>query len=102
MIIIAQVVIAVLCWIGAISLVRNIRADAGLFNRRKTFATLGLTLGFLLWQVGFMSIGGEWFAMWQSQEWNAVPSAFRFVMTISVVLLLVSMPDHDIERQSRS
>ena len=100
-IIITQVIIAVLCWIGAISLMRNIRADAGLFNRRKTFATLGLTLGFLLWQVGFMSIGGEWFGMWQSQQWNGVPSAFRFVMAISVVLILVSMPDYDIERQSR-
>ena len=101
-IIITQVIIAVLCWIGAISLMRNIRADAGLFNRRKTFATLGLTLGFLLWQVGFMSIGGEWFGMWQSQQWNGVPSAFRFVIAISVVLILVSMPDYDIERQSRS
>jgi len=62
---------------------------------------LGLTLGFLLWQVGFMSIAGEWFGMWQSQQWNRVPSAFRFVMAISVVLILVSMPDYDIERQSR-
>jgi len=25
---------------------------------------LGLTLGLLLWQVGFMTIGGEWFGMW--------------------------------------
>jgi predicted small integral membrane protein len=75
---------------------------AVLFNQRKTFAILGLTLGFLLWQVGFMSVGGEWFGMWQSQQWNGVPSAFRFVMAISVVLILVSMPDYDIERQSRS
>src|SRR5204863_3614277 len=65
----------------------------------KTFAILGLTLGFLLWQVGFMSIGGEWFGMWQSQQWNGVPSAFRFVLAISAVLILVAMPDHDLERQ---
>jgi predicted small integral membrane protein len=91
--------IAVLCWIGAVSLLCNIGADAGLFNRRKTFAILGLTLGFLLWQVGFMSIGGEWFGMWQSQPWNGVPSAFRFVLAISAVLILVAMPDHDLERQ---
>jgi len=101
-IIIMQVIIAVLCWIGAISLILNIHADANLFNRRKIFAILGLTLGFLLWQVGFMSIGGEWFGMWQSQQWNGVPSAFRFVMTISAVLILVSMPDYDSERQRRS
>jgi predicted small integral membrane protein len=101
-IIVTQVIIAVLCWIGAITLVRDIRADAGLFNRRKRFAILGLTLGFLLWQVGFMSIGGEWFGMWQSQQWNGVPSAFRFLTVISVVLILVHMPDYDVERQSRS
>ena len=101
-IIITQVIIAALCWIGAISLVRNIRTDAGVFNRRKTFAILGLTLGFWLWQVGFISIGGEWFGMWQSQQWNGVPSAFRFVTAISVVLILVSMPDYDIEQHSRS
>jgi predicted small integral membrane protein len=94
-----EVSIAVLCWIGAISLLCNIRADAGQFNRRKTFAIVGLTLGFLLWQVGFMSIGGEWFGMWQSQQWDGVPSAFRFVLAISAVLILVAMPHHDLERQ---
>jgi predicted small integral membrane protein len=101
-IIATQVIIAVLCWIGAVTLVRDIRADAGLFNRSKKFAILGLTLGFLLWQVGFMSVGGEWFGMWQSQQWNGVPSAFRFLTVISVVLILVHMPDYDVERQSRS
>ncbi len=59
----------------------------------RRFAVVGLTLGFLLWQVGFMSIGGEWFGMWQSQQWNGVPSAFRFLMTIIAVLIFVAMPD---------
>jgi predicted small integral membrane protein len=39
--------------------------------------------------------------MWQSQQWNGVPSAFRFVMTISAVLILVAMPDHDTEPRRR-
>ena len=55
-------------------------------------------LGFLLWQVGFMTIGGEWFGMWQSQQWNGVPSAFRFVMTIIAVLIFVAIPDQELER----
>ena len=67
-IIATEAVIAVLCWIGAIALVRQLRADAATFNRAKTYSVLGLLLGFLLWQVGFMSIGGEWFGMWQSQQ----------------------------------
>jgi predicted small integral membrane protein len=92
-IIATEAVIAVLCWIGAAALVRQLRADAEAFNRAKTFSVLGLVLGFLLWQVGFMSIGGEWFGMWQSQQWNGVPSAFRFVVTIVAV-----MPDQELDQ----
>ena len=88
---------AVLCWIGAVALVRRLYADAAAFNRAKSPAIVGLTLGFLLWQVGFMSIGGEWFGMWQSQQWNGVPSAFRFLMTIIAVLIFVALPDQEID-----
>jgi predicted small integral membrane protein len=96
LIIAAEIVIAVLCWIGAYALARRVRADAATFNRAKTFAVVGLTLGFLLWQAGFMTIGGEWFGMWQSTQWNGVPSAFRFVMVILGVLIFVAMPDGEI------
>ena len=89
---------ALLCWIGAAALARRLRADAATFNRAKAFSVAGLTLGFLLWQVGFMSIAGEWFGMWQSQQWNGVPSAFRFVITIIAVLIFVALPDHDFDR----
>ena len=65
----------------------------------RAFAVLGLTLGFLLWQVGFMTIGGEWFGMWQSKSWDGVPSAFRFVMVIMAVLIFVVLPDGDLERR---
>ena len=97
-IIAAEAATAVLCWIGAAALARHIRADANAFNRAKTFPVLGLMLGFLLWQVGFMSIGGEWFGMWQSQQWNGVPSAFRFVMVIVAVLIFLALPDPELEK----
>ena len=100
LIIAVEIAIAVLCWIGAYILVRHLRSEAARFNGAKPFAILGLTLGLLLWQVGFMSIGGEWFGMWQSKEWNGVPSAFRFVVVILGVLIFVSMPDAELERSS--
>jgi predicted small integral membrane protein len=99
-IIAAEAATAVLCWIGAVVLVRHIRAGAAMFNRMKALAIIGLTLGFLVWQVGFMSIGGEWFGMWQSQQWNGVPSAFRFLMTIIAVLIFVAVPDRELDRQA--
>jgi predicted small integral membrane protein len=101
LIIAVEIVTAVLCWIGASALARRLRADAAAFNQAKTWAVAGLTLGFLLWQVGFVTIGGEWFAMWQSQEWNGVPSAFRFLMTILGALIVVMLPDGEIERSKQ-
>jgi len=95
-IIAAEAATALLCWIGAAALLRSIRADAATFHRAKTYAVLGLTLGFLLWQVGFMTVGGEWFGMWQSSQWNGVPSAFRFVMVIAAVLIFVAMRDDEL------
>jgi predicted small integral membrane protein len=97
LIIATETVIALLCWIGAFVLVRRIRADAATFNRSKGMAVAGLTLGFLLWQAGFMSIGGEWFGMWQSQQWNGVPSAYRIVVTVAAVLIFLAIPDGDLE-----
>jgi predicted small integral membrane protein len=99
LIIATEVAVAVLCWIGTFALLRRLRAHATTFNRAKSFAVGGLTLGFLLWQVGFMSIGGEWFGMWQSQQWNGVPSAFRFVVTILGVLIFLALPDAELENQ---
>ncbi|TFL14699.1 DUF2165 domain-containing protein [Pusillimonas caeni] len=87
---------AVLCWWGAGRLLGNVRAPAAEFNRTKNIAIAGLTLGFLVWQVGFMSIGGEWFGMWMSDQWNGVPDAFRFFITIGVVLIYLVQRDDEI------
>jgi predicted small integral membrane protein len=50
-------------------------------------------LAFPIWFLGFMVIGGEWFAMWQSTTWNGQQSAFRFDATALVVLLFVNQAD---------
>jgi predicted small integral membrane protein len=96
-IIAAETTTAVLCWIGAAMLLRRLRADARAFNRAKDFGVAGLALGFLIFQFGFMTIGGEWFGMWMSHEWNGQPSAFRYAMTIIVVLLFLAMSDDDLD-----
>jgi predicted small integral membrane protein len=101
-IIATEALTALLCWIGAWMLLRRRNADAAAFNRAKAFAITGLTVGFLLWQLGFMTIGGEWFGMWQSKSWDGVPSAFRFVMVIMAVLIFVALPDAELERRGRS
>jgi predicted small integral membrane protein len=94
-IIAAETLTAVLCWIGAFHMFGHLNSNARTFNRSKAWAIAGLALGFLVWQVGFMSIGGEWFGMWMSETWNGIESAFRFFITIIAVLIFVSLPDQE-------
>lgn len=93
LIIAAETLTAILCWIGAAQMLRNINSPR--FNASKGVAIAGLTLGFVVWQVGFMSIAGEWFGMWQSKQWNGIDSAFRFFITILAVMIYVALPDSD-------
>jgi predicted small integral membrane protein len=97
LIIAAEAGTAALCWIGVLALLRARRAPAHAFNRAKVWAIAGLTLGFLTWQFGFMTVGGEWFGMWMSQQWNGAPSAFRFAVVIVAVLIFVAMRDEEID-----
>jgi predicted small integral membrane protein len=97
LIIAAEAATGALCWIGVLALLRERRAPAPAFNRAKAWAIAGLTLGFLTWQFGFMTVGGEWFGMWMSKQWNGAPSAFRFAMVIIAVLIFVAMRDEEID-----
>ena len=69
-------------------------APARSFHAAKNYAVMASTMGFL----GFMVIGGEWFAMWQSSTWNGQNPAFRFYVTILLVLIFIMQPDEDPER----
>ena len=80
---------------GSLRLALCVRGPAALFNAAKPAVALGIGLGFLVWFTGFSVVGGEWFAMWQSKEWNGVPSAFRFTVTLLLVLIFVMQPDGD-------
>ncbi|WP_233840909.1 DUF2165 domain-containing protein [Dyella sp. 2HG41-7] len=86
-----------LLWLnGAIALWRARRKDAASFNAAKNVVTAGCVLGFAVWFFGFMVVGGEWFAMWQSKIWNGQEGAFRFYMAILGVLIFVNQPDADL------
>jgi predicted small integral membrane protein len=43
-----------------------------------------------------MVVGGEWFQMWRSPDWNGQESAFRFYMTILAVLIFVNQRDDEL------
>jgi predicted small integral membrane protein len=82
-----------LCWIGAVKLARTLRATAAAFHAAKRVAIMGLTLSLLMWLVAFLSVGGEWFLMWQSKNWNGQDAAFRMFTVVGIVLLFLVQPD---------
>jgi len=45
------------------------------------------------WLVAFLTIGGEWFLMWQSRAWNGQEAAFRMVAAPGMVLLVIAQPE---------
>jgi predicted small integral membrane protein len=81
--------------LGALRLASTLGQPAVQFNAAKSAVVFGIGLGFLLWFTGFLVVGGEWFAMWQSKEWNGIPSAFRFDVILLLVLIFVVQPDTD-------
>ena len=95
LIIATEALTALLLAIGALALLARLTAPAAIFNRAKAWAVAGMTVGFGLWFFGFLVVAGEYFAMWQSKEWNGQEAAFRIVMVILGVLVFVSLPDSD-------
>ena len=84
-----------LAWAGGFRLVRSFSAGAIEFHRSKSIAVLALTTAMLMWLVAFLGVGGEWFLMWQSRNWNGQDAAFRMFTLIGIVLILVALPDSE-------
>ena len=82
-----------LCIWGGVRLLRALRGTAALFNTAKRTAVTALTLSLLMWLVAFLTIGGEWFLMWQSKAWNGQDAAFRMFTVVGIVLLFLALPD---------
>ena len=75
-----QVVIGLVLTLASLLMARALTASQAAFRRAKSVTALGILLGFGLWFIGFTVIAGEWFAMWQSSEWNAQTTAYRITL----------------------
>ena len=87
-----ECLIALLCTISGIQLLRH-RHELRLFNQAKELGILGLTIGGLLWFTGFITIGGEWFLMWQSVLWNGQEASYQLVVIFMLTLIILLLPD---------
>ncbi|MBO8184126.1 DUF2165 domain-containing protein [Streptomyces spirodelae] len=88
--------VAIIVWETAAALVLIaatwlwLRRDS---RRARTVSSAGLLMLLLLFGAGFIAIGGEWFAMWQSEKWNGLEAATRVVLLSGVALLTVHTTD---------
>ncbi|AZM53944.1 hypothetical protein DMA15_16325 [Streptomyces sp. WAC 01529] len=92
--------IAIIAWESAAALlliaatalwVDAIRRRAG-HRKAQRLGTAGLLMVLLLFGAGFIGIGGEWFAMWQSENWNGLDAATRVVTLTGIVLIVNLLP----------
>ncbi|WP_329553484.1 DUF2165 domain-containing protein [Streptomyces sp. NBC_00696] len=65
-----------------------VRRDDG---RARRVSTYGLLMLMVLFGAGFIAVGGEWFAMWQSKDWNGLEAATRVFLLNGVVLVVVQL-----------
>jgi predicted small integral membrane protein len=85
----------ILLWWSAVRLLRALRLPAAAFNLAKRAAVMALTLSMLMWLVAFLTVGAEWFLMWQSHSWNGQEPAFRTFVVVGLVLLILLQPESE-------
>lgn len=78
---------------GAWRLWRGRAAPPAAWHQAKALATIGLALSLLQWFVAFLTVGAEWFLMWQSHTWNGQDAAFRMFGIFGIVLLFLHQPE---------
>ncbi|MGA0838489.1 MAG: DUF2165 family protein [Pseudomonadales bacterium] len=84
-----------LCATGCVRMLSASGSSKAAFRESKTLASWGLATGILLWFTGFMTVGAEWFLMWQSEQWNGQQPGFRFVMILFAVLIFLHQSEPD-------
>jgi predicted small integral membrane protein len=90
-----ETVTMILCWWGGLTMARALRQAPAAFHQAKCVAISGLTFGLLMWFVVFLSVGGEWFLMWQSKNWNGQDAAFRMFTVVGIILLFIAQPESE-------
>lgn len=94
-IILWEAVTMMLCWWGGLRLLRSLDANSKTFREAGNVAIAGLALSLLMWLVAFLSIGGEWFLMWQSKTWNGQEAAVGLFTVVGIVLLFVAQRESE-------
>jgi predicted small integral membrane protein len=88
-----EIVTGLLCWWAGFLLLRNLRSSPATFNAAKKVGVVALTLSLLMWLSAFLTVGNEWFLMWQSKEWSGEGGADHMFAIAGIILLYLVTPD---------
>jgi predicted small integral membrane protein len=82
----------IIAWETVTALVLLAGLVAWLRGREETarrLSSTGWVMQVLLFGGGFIAIGGEWFVMWQSKDWNGLSAAFQNFVIAALCLVLL-------------
>ena len=88
-----EIATAFLLYWGGVRLLRNRRSSAAAFNAAKKNGVVALTMSMLMWLVAFLSVGNEWFLMWQSKDWSGEVAAQHMFAIAGITLLYLTTAD---------
>lgn len=92
-IILLESVVAVLGWMAVGKMTKAMKKSDEQFDASKKWGYYAFMVALLIWFVGFIVVGAEWFAMWQSQIWNGKQTAMDIVEVLLGLLIVFSLPE---------
>lgn len=84
------------CLKGAADMYKKRKSTSVDFHAAKKSAIYGLITGIAIWFIGFEVVGGEWFGMWQSTQWNGLYSADRILTFITLIFISLQIKEEEL------
>ncbi|HLO80736.1 MAG TPA: DUF2165 domain-containing protein [Chitinophagaceae bacterium] len=92
-IILAELSIASMLLMGSIKMIRNYKSSAETFQSSKKLTITALASAMLVFFIFFITVAGEWFLMWQSEQWNAQQTAFSLTTIFLLALIFMNQDE---------